>query len=120
MARILIVEDDIHLQLLLKDELHEDGHEIITAANGREALDVLNGNRSERPDLIIMDVRMPKMDGLETMGYLLKSRQNTPVIIYSAYASYRHDVMAMAADAYVVKSHDITELKTKIHELLHV
>jgi two-component system response regulator (stage 0 sporulation protein F) len=117
MKKILVVEDDERLQKLLRDEIIEEGYEVLIASDGKEALSMLK-DMGEQPDLIILDLRMPKMDGLETMGHMLKSRVNAPVIIHSAYTSYKEDALAMAADAYIVKSHDLTELKAKIRELI--
>jgi two-component system, response regulator, stage 0 sporulation protein F len=116
MKRILLVDDDVRIQRLLAEELEEDGYRISTARNGKDALSLLTTD-SERPDLVILDLRMPKMNGLETIGLMLKLKLNIPVIIFSAYSSYRNDSLAMAADAYVVKSSDLSELKVKIHEL---
>ena len=113
-----MVEDDKNVRRLLKEELNEDGYTIVVAANGKEALSMLRKKDNEKPDLIILDLRMPKMDGFETMGHILKSRQETPVIIHTAYSSYKNDVMVMAADAYVEKSHDLTKLKDVIKELI--
>lgn len=117
MKKILVVEDDELLQKLLRDEIIEEGYEVLIASDGKEALSMLK-DMGAQPDLIILDLRMPKMDGLETMGHMLKSRVNAPVIIHSAYTSYKEDALAMAADAYIVKSHDLTELKAKIRELI--
>ncbi len=120
MKKILLVEDEASLRQLLQDELFDDGYEVLSASNGHEALAIMKEKEGlrELPDLVILDIRMPGMDGLETMGHILKNRFSTPVIIHSAYASYRDDVMALAADAYVVKSHDMTELKNTIHNLI--
>lgn len=118
MKRILLVEDDKNVRRLLKEELNDEGYSISEASNGKEALSMLKRKDNEKPDLIILDLRMPKMDGFETMGHILKSRQNTPVIIHTAYSSYKNDVMVMAADAYVEKSHDLTELRNVIKELI--
>jgi two-component system, response regulator, stage 0 sporulation protein F len=117
MKKILVIEDDTRLQKLLTDELSDEGYEITVAGDGKEALNLLKED-DVLPDLIILDLRMPRMDGMETMGHLLKGRVNVPVIIHSAYASYKEDPLALAADAYVIKSHDLTELKNKIHEVL--
>ncbi len=117
MKRILLVDDDIRIQRLLAEELEEDGYRISTASNGKDAISLLTAD-SERPDLVILDLRMPKMSGLETMSFMLKLKLNIPVIIFSAYSSYRNQALAMAADAYVVKSSDLKELKVKIHELV--
>lgn len=115
MKRILLVDDDKHVQNLLREELEDDGYQVSTASNGKEAISKLN--RTEKPDLVILDLRMPEMNGLETMGLIMKLRFNTPVIIFSAYSTYRNDSLAKAADAYVVKSSDMSELKRKVHEL---
>ncbi|MRR14680.1 response regulator [archaeon] len=118
MKKILLVEDDKHLQFLIKEELNDDGYDVSVASDGKEALSLLlDGNEAE-PDLIILDIRMPRMDGIDTMGHILKSKVDRPVIIHSAYASYKDNPMAMAADAYVLKSHDFSRLKDTISELL--
>ncbi|HOO38249.1 MAG TPA: response regulator [Deltaproteobacteria bacterium] len=118
MKRILLVEDDKNVRRLLKEELNDEGYSITVASNGKEALSMLQKKENEKPDLIILDLRMPKMDGFETMGHILKSRQDTPVIIHTAYSSYKNDVMVMAADAYVEKSHDLKKLKDVIKDLI--
>jgi len=118
MKRILLVEDDMNIQRLLQEELNDDGYAITVVSNGKEALPYLKGENGNKPDLIILDLRMPQMNGFETMGHIIKSRQGMPVIIHTAYASYRSDVMAMAADAYVEKSHDLTKLKDVIKDIL--
>lgn len=118
MKRILLVEDDRNIQRLLKEELNDEGYSLIVVSNGKEALSYLEEKNGKKPDLIILDLRMPKMNGFDTMGYIIKSRQDTPVIIHTAYSSYRNDVMVMAADAYVEKSHDLTRLKCVIRDLL--
>lgn len=120
MKKILLVEDDRHLQFLIREELADDGYDVAVASNGREALTLLLDERNDEPDLIILDIRMPRMDGLDTFGHIIKSRIDKPVIIHSAYASYRDNPIAMAADAYVLKSHDLTRLKDAIQSLLMV
>jgi DNA-binding response OmpR family regulator len=115
MKKILLVDDDIHIQRLLRDELEEDGYQIMTASNGKEALSLIN---RQNPDLIILDLRMPELSGLDTMEFISKLKYKVPVIIFSAYGAYRNDPLAIAADAYVVKSSEISELKKKVHELV--
>lgn len=70
------------------------------------------------PDLIIMDITMPKMNGIEAMGKILSEHKKIPVIINTAYTSYKDDFMSWSANAYVVKSSDLKELKDKIKELI--
>ncbi len=119
MKKILLVEDDKHLQFLIKEELNDDGYDVSVASDGKEALSLLFDGKEPEPDLIILDIRMPRMDGIDTMGHILKSKVDRPVIIHSAYASYKDNPMAMAADAYVLKSHDFSLLKDTISELLN-
>jgi two-component system OmpR family response regulator len=118
MKRILLVEDDEHIQFLIKEELVENGYEVIIASDGVEAMSMLQAEGALSPDLIILDIRMPKMDGFETMGHILKSKIDSPIIIHSAYSGYKNHPLTMAADAYVVKSHNFTQLNEAISELL--
>ncbi len=120
MKKILLVEDDRHLQFLIREELMDDGYEVAVASDGKEALALLFAEVNEEPDLIILDIRMPRMDGLDAFGHIIKSKIDKPVIIHSAYASYKDNPIVMAADAYVLKSHDLTRLKDTISELLTV
>src|SRR3972149_1566032 len=115
MKRILLVEDDKNQLLLYKQELTLEGFNIITARDGIEAVDRV---KEEKPDLIIMDINMPKMNGIESLGKILSEQKNIPVIIHTAYSSYKDNFMAWSADAYIIKSSDISELKNKIKELL--
>jgi DNA-binding response OmpR family regulator len=118
MKRILLVEDDEHIQFLIKEELVENGYEVIIASDGVEAMKMLQAEGAMSPDLIILDIRMPKMDGFETMGHILKSKIDSPIIIHSAYSGYKNHPLTMAADAYVVKSHNFTQLNEAISDLL--
>ena len=115
MTRILLVEDEKNQRLLYARELREEGYEVALAADGREALAAVD---TERPDMVVLDISMPHMDGLETLGKLL-SRDNTiPVVLHTAYSSYKGNFMTWSADAYVVKSSDLTDLKLVIREVL--
>ena len=118
MKRILLVEDDEHIQFLIREELVENGYEVAIASDGVEAMKILQAEGALSPDLIILDIRMPKMDGFETMGHILKSKIDSPIIIHSAYSGYKNHPLTMAADAYVVKSHNFTQLNEAISEVL--
>jgi two-component system, response regulator, stage 0 sporulation protein F len=115
MATLLIVDDETHQRMLYQEELSEEGYHIILASNGKEALEKV---LESIPDLIVLDIRMPVMDGLEALGKIIGKERNIPVIIHSAYSSYKEDFMSWAADDFVVKSADLTELKRKIRDLL--
>jgi CheY-like chemotaxis protein len=115
MAKLLVVDDDKNLRLLYEQELVEDGHEVTLAGSGVEALDYL---KTHRPDLIILDISMPGMDGIEALGKILAKDKTMPVILNTAYSTYKDNFMTWSADAYVVKSGDLTELKSTIKDVL--
>ena len=115
MKTILLVEDDKNQLLLYKQELSHEGYNIITAEDGQEAVKKV---KEYTPDLIVMDINMPKMNGIESIGKILSDHKKIPIIINTAYSSYKDDFMSWSADAYVIKSSDLKELKDKIKELL--
>jgi CheY-like chemotaxis protein len=112
---LLVVEDNEHQRLLYEEELRDEGYRVLTAADGREALEVA---QREHPDLVLLDINMPVMDGLDTLGKLLEVDHHIPVIIHTAYPGYQDSFTSWSADAYVVKSSDLTELKQTVQRLL--
>lgn len=115
MARILVIEDKPNQRALYSEELADEGYEVVCAADGPEALEVF---KHQRPDLIVTDILLPGMTGIEVMERLLALEPEVPVIIHSAYSSPSRDFMAGLARAYVVKSGDLEELKHHIREVL--
>ncbi len=115
MKRLLIVEDEEVLALLYKEELEREGYEVIAVGDADAALRAL---REGTFDLVVTDIRMPGRDGIELITQILGLRRDIPIIINSAYQSYKDDFMTWAADAYVVKSASLDELKTRIRERL--
>ena len=113
--RILIVEDDENQRALYQEELADEGYEILTASDGREALRMAE---EEKPDLVVTDVNMPVMDGLDMISRLIEVDRSIPIVIHTAYASYKEQFSSWSADAYVVKTSDLTELKTTVKNLL--
>ena len=115
MAKLLIEEDDEAQRFLYHEELVEEGYEVVLAKNGLEALKCLE----ETPfDLIVLDIRMPEMDGTEALGKIASRYKETPVILHTAYPEYRNQFVALLADAFVVKSSDLLLLKKTVKELL--
>ena len=112
---ILIVEDDRHLLRLYKAELAAEGYRILVARNGKEATALV---AEENPDVVVMDIRMPEMDGLDAMSEILRQNQKTRIILNSAYSCYQDDFLTWAADAYLIKSADLGPLKGQIRSLL--
>ena len=117
MPKILIVEDEENLRELYAEDLEESGYDVEKAINGKEAMDLV---RKGAFDLVIMDIRMPEMDGIETLGKIITMEKKLPVIIYTAYSNYKSNFMTWTADAYLTKSSNLDELKNKIKELLTV
>ncbi|MDR4498390.1 MAG: response regulator [Candidatus Scalindua sp.] len=115
MKSVLIVEDDKNQRLLYEQELGFEGYEVITAVDGRDALDKV---LEIHPDIIVMDINMPNMDGIEAIGRIIGKNKSTPIIIHTAYSQYKDNFMSWAADAYVVKSSDLAELKKTMNDLL--
>jgi DNA-binding response OmpR family regulator len=115
MTTILLVEDDKNQCLLYEQELRLEGYDIVTVNDGKDAIKKV---QEQRPDIIIMDISLPKLNGLEAMGMILSKNKGVPIIINTAYGNYKDNFMSWAADAYIVKSSDLTELKNKIKELL--
>lgn len=113
--RILVVDDEVNQGLLYEQELTDEGYQVDVANSGERALQMI---KSKKYDLVILDIGMPTMDGLETLGKMLSMDNKLPVILNTAYPSYKDNFMSWAADAYVVKSSDLAELKEKIKKSL--
>lgn len=112
---VLIVEDDAHQRELYAEELEDEGYIVCTAGDGREAL--LQAE-AHSPDLVVLDVNMPVMDGLDTLSRLLEVQRGVKIVINSAYANYQDSFTSWAADAYIVKSSDLSALKETVRRLL--
>ena len=115
MCKILIVEDEKHQRDLYTMDLQDEGYEVDQAENGKEAVEKVKNNNY---DLVILDIRMPEMDGIEALGKILSRNKKIPIIIYTAYSNYKSNFMTWTADAYVTKSVNTDELKEKIHYIL--
>ena len=113
--KVLVVDDEEPLLLFYKDELKDEGYELLTARNGREAILQLEKGK---PDLVVLDIVMPVMDGMEALGRILWKNRKIPIILHTSYSHYKEDFMSWAADGYVMKSSYLAELKEKIRELL--
>jgi DNA-binding response OmpR family regulator len=115
MKRLLIVDDEKNILKLYEKEFKEEGYEVLTASSGLEALQKIS---STALDLIILDIRMPDLSGIETLKRIMEFPAKPPIILNSAYTSYKDNFLTWAADAYVVKSSDLTELKERAKEVL--
>jgi len=111
MAKILIVDDEEHIRFLYSEELSEAGYEVITADSGYMLLERID---DERPDLVVLDIKMVDYNGLDLLQDIRNKFSDLPVILCTAYDTFKEDLKSIAADFYVIKSFDLTELKTKI------
>lgn len=115
MKTILLVEDSLNLGDLYQEELGAAGYHTLRACNGQEALQQMI---QHRPDLVVLDINMPGMDGIEAMERMLAAQPGVPVIINSGYDSYKDSFRSWSAEAFVSKSGDLTELKFQIQQVL--
>jgi two-component system, response regulator, stage 0 sporulation protein F len=113
--RLLVVDDEENLRELYRLELGEEGYEVNTAASAREATIMLS---AAKYDVIVLDIKMPGMLGIELMHRIMAKDRLQPVILNTSYTSHRENFMAWAADAYVVKSFCTSELKRVIQDVL--
>ena len=115
MSKILVVDDEENIRLLYEIELKEEGYDVMTASTAEEALNLLE---TYKPDLIILDIRLPGMNGIEFLRKVKEKKRNLPVLMCTAYDDYKQDFAVWASEAYIVKSSDLAELKNKIKEFL--
>ncbi len=117
--RVLLVDDEPHLLLLIEARLKANGYEVLTANNGQTALEMA---KKQSPDLMILDLMLPKMDGYRVCGLLKKDVRYSkiPIILFSARAQ-QEDVKLgeeVGADAYITKPFEPQNLLAKIKELI--
>lgn len=111
MSKILIVDDEEHIRTLYQLELEDDGYDVLALESARglnERIEAFG------PDVVILDIKMVDVSGLEALQEIRNRFYDLPVILCSAYGVYKGDIQSVAADYYVVKSSDLTELKKKI------
>lgn len=115
MARLLIVDDEVFIRKLYLAEFEREGYKVATAANADQALEMMN---SFNPDLVILDIELEHSNGLDFLNRLRQEFTGCAVILNSAYSTYKSDFQSWLADAYIMKSSDLTQLKTKVRDLL--
>lgn len=115
MKKILVVDDEESIRELYRAELADEGYEVDLAADGRQALARLD---AFLPDLVTLDIKMPGLDGIEVLRRIREKNATIPVVLVSAFGEFKQDFNTWASDAYIVKSHDPTELKETIRKLL--
>jgi two-component system response regulator (stage 0 sporulation protein F) len=115
MAKILLVDDEEHICQLYREELGDAGHEIASVNSGVDLLKLID---LHRPEAVVLDIRLVGYDGLDLLQEIRARHHDLPVILCTAYDTYKHDPKAAAADYYVIKSCDLTPLKAAIRKAL--
>ncbi|WP_316896490.1 response regulator [Pseudodesulfovibrio indicus] len=115
--KILVVDDEKHIRMLYREELEADGYAVVTSDGEEDILEVL---ARETPTIVILDIKLGvNRSGLDLLQEIRTKDQRIPVILSTAYDSFQHDLKSIAADYYVVKSVDLTELKDKVRMALN-
>ena len=117
MAKILVVDDQLGVRRLLFETFREDQHEVEMAANGEEAIRLLT---IFKPDLILMDMKMPGMSGLETLAQIRSMNQQVDVIMMTAYGDAQNLEQAkdLGIRYYIGKPFDLFELRKRVKGVL--
>jgi DNA-binding response OmpR family regulator len=109
------VDDEAAIRMLYKEELTEEGYEVVTCG---EALRLMEFIARERPDLVVMDVKLGIHNSLDLLQEIRNRYYQLPIILCTGYPLFQSDLMSIAADYYVLKSSNLCELKAKIHKAL--
>ena len=114
MTRVLFADSEPHIRRLFLEELQDEGYEVEVTGSGKEAVLLVD---SFKPDVVILEVLLPDMSGLETGRMVKGTRRNTVVVLYS-HGRPPRDLSSWGADEFVVKSHNLDRLKKVVRRLL--
>ncbi|HUU96102.1 MAG TPA: response regulator [Phycisphaerae bacterium] len=117
MKHILVVDDEENILTLFEDELNDAGYRVTTAGTGEQALQAI---KDEVPDLVILDIRMPDMHGLEVLSHIREDHKDLPVIMCTAVHGLKDDYTVWDARVagYLTKPIDLDDLVYKVQEVL--
>lgn len=117
MKNILITDDDQSIRLLFKEVLTSAGYHVVEAGNGREAIKIIT---KEPIDLLILDIKMPDVHGVEALQRIRSRKKNLPVIVCTAYKHMKDDVTIQTSDvaAFLTKPVDINELTKTVKGII--
>jgi CheY-like chemotaxis protein len=115
--KILVVDDEATLRIALSAQLKEHGYTVSSAGDGDIAIEML---RTEYFDLILLDIKMPNVDGYEVLSFVKQTHPGTKVIILTGYADLRNalDSKGLGADYFVGKPYELSDLLSAMHRLL--
>lgn len=115
MYTILIVDDEDSIRALYRAELEEEGYQVVCASDGGTALKTLEEGTVH---LVVLDIKLRGESGLQVLQEITRSHRQLPVILSTAYGSFKDDFSSWLADAYVVKSSNMQELKAEVSRVL--
>lgn len=115
MAHLLVIDDEGDIRHLYAAELEDDGHTVVTCGNRKDAMALL---RQQTFDLIILDIQLDQESGLELLQQITREQERIPVVLSTAYSCYKDDFSSWLADAYIVKSSNLDELKNEVRRIL--
>ena len=115
--KVLVADDQIHIRKIIAAKISKAGYTVITAEDGQEAVDMA---KAEKPDLIIMDIMMPRMNGIEVLKKIKKMKKEIVVIMLTAYGTLEtaRKAMKLGAYDYLTKPFDLFNLKPLVKEAL--
>lgn len=115
--RILVVDDEEALRTVLSTELSSEGYEVSTAADGSEAIDLVKDNTY---DLVLLDIKMPNVDGFEVLKYVKGNKPDIKVIMLTGFADLKNAIESkrLGAEDFVSKPYDLVDLLTTIERVL--
>ncbi len=115
--RILVVDDEEALRTVLSTELSSEGYEVSTAGDGSEAIDLVKENTY---DLVLLDIKMPNVDGFEVLKYIKGGKPDIKVIMLTGFADLKNAIESkrLGAEDFVSKPYDLVDLLTTIERVL--
>jgi len=115
MRTVLIADDETALLELYDEEFRRAGYSVKIAQSAREALAIID---NQPVDCVVMDIRMPGEDGIDAVCEIRDKKRELPIVLNTAFSSYKSDFHSWLADAYVVKSPDVSELIATVDRVL--
>lgn len=116
-SKILVVDDEDTLRTVLSQELKSEGYDVETAADGLLALDAIKQNKF---DLVLLDIKMPNMDGFEVLKYIKQNHPDLKIIMLTGFADLKNAIESkkLGAEDFVSKPYDLVDLLTTIERVL--
>ena len=117
--KLLIVDDEKNMRWAIRRALDKEGYEIVEASNGKEGIEAFE---KHRPDVVLLDLKMPVMDGMEALEKIQETNTSVPILMLTAHGTMETAIEAMKLGAldYLSKPFDVEELKVQIRKALHV